>query len=1167
VGRRAVFDVAFETNGVAWFAVSDGLHRYDGYHWQRFTSTNGLPSDFVRTVTVTRDGSVWVGTDQGAGVFAGGRFDQRGTEDRLAGPSVRRIVETADGALWFCCDRWPAPKVPGGLTRLKAGVCQSYGLAEGLPSDHLLHLFERSDGRLIALTLVGPAVFGGGRWERLAEPGYPTTPMQVWAMRETPDGQTFARVGTQALLRTGGQWQVCATLGLRETETLCVTRDGATIHAGRPRSGQLRFDRWNGTVFVPASASVPDQGSDIEMVRQAPDGSIWAVGRGTIVRWEYLPGAWEWFPGLPPPVFEDRQGRVWCANAEGAATIQAGQVRQHAELAPPLIEDGQGTVWARGRSGGVMRWAEGRSDRIARGDCPIISLWSAVVDAAGAVWLEGDTAESESVVARFHDGRWTVHGPSGLGGRSVESMSADPDRGLWVILETAGDLSYAMARVDEDGVRIVDAEGGVPDLYKPVVCVSRTHIYLHAYNGLWESSLAARPRFTRVQPAIGGRFAKGASVDDMAAFVTRESQDGNAAILVRRKGNWFQQRVAYGETLWFGHEGWLTVADGPEFVLWQAREWNSPVYVALPTDTTIVGMLRANDGSFWLGTADGVLHLRPSPAVPDTMLTGPDRVSAGAPLSVKAAGLAPFAPRSNARRYSFSWALDGGPWCGFGDWPPGGVPTRGISPGRHVLRAAARDGLGNLDPSPAEFAFEIVPVPIQDRSWFRPALGIIVVVFAGLSVALASTTRRLRRHTGRLEAEVEARTAQLRQDLARREQMEIERRHMQAQLEHAQKMESIGRLAGGVAHDFNNMLQAIQGNAELALAKKTASPRLTEHLEEIQKAARRSSDLTRQLLAFARKQPVNPRILDLNDAVAGTLKMLRRLIGEGIQLAWVPGMPLWPVRLDPSQLDQVLANLTVNARDAIGNVGRITIETANTPVANPAGLPMDDCPPGDYVRLTVRDTGHGMDAETKAHLFEPFFTTKAVGEGTGLGLAMVYGIVRQNGGWVAVESEPGQGSTFQIHLPRAQGTDEANADSALPPPKRGSETVLLVEDELMVLGLAQRMLEDQGYRVLAASSPAEALRLAGDHAGNIQMLVTDVVMPQMNGRDLSERLRALNPRLKCLFISGYTADVIAPHGVLDPSVRFLQKPFSRNDLADAVRAALDNPDPGGQVRS
>lgn len=398
-------------------------------------------------------------------------------------------------------------------------------------------------------------------------------------------------------------------------------------------------------------------------------------------------------------------------------------------------------------------------------------------------------------------------------------------------------------------------------------------------------------------------------------------------------------------------------------------------------------------------------------------------------------------------------------------------------------------------------------------------------------------------------------------DITERTQAEAEAEKLQAQLTQVQKMESVGRLAGGIAHDFNNMLGVILGYSELVLEGVEAGQPMYSALQGIQQAAQRSADLTRQLLTFARKQTVAPKVLNLNETVAGMLNMLRRLIGENIDLAWLPSESLWPIKMDPTQIDQILANLCVNARDAIGDTGNVAIETGNVFVDEAYCAEHAGSVPGEHVLLALSDNGRGMDRETLSHLFEPFFTTKEMGKGTGLGLATVYGIIKQNNGFINVYSEPGQGTTFKMYLPRYVAKSERLSESeAAKPTAPGHETILLVEDEPMVLEMTAVMLERQGYTVLPAVSPGEAIRLAREHAGEIHLLMTDVIMPEMNGRDLAKNLLSLYPDLKRLFMSGYTADVIAHHGVLDEEVQFIQKPFTKQDLAAKISNVLGDED-------
>ena len=399
-------------------------------------------------------------------------------------------------------------------------------------------------------------------------------------------------------------------------------------------------------------------------------------------------------------------------------------------------------------------------------------------------------------------------------------------------------------------------------------------------------------------------------------------------------------------------------------------------------------------------------------------------------------------------------------------------------------------------------------------------------------------------------------------DITERVRAEQERRRLENRLVQSQRMDSVGRLAGGVAHDFNNMLGVILGHAELAMKQVGPLSPIYADLEEILKAGRRSADLTRHLLAFARKQTVAPKVLDLNETVNGMLNMLRRLIGEDIDLSWMPGKRLWSVKIDPAQIDQILANLCVNARDAISGVGRIDIETKNVMVDESHSGKHAGLAPGDYVTLAVVDDGCGMDERTLESLFEPFFTTKDMGTGTGLGLATVYGIVKQNNGFIYVDSEPGKGAKFKIYLPRTPEEAE-NHEADTSPASGGTETIMLVEDEVSILNLNKTVLERSGFRVLAARTPTEALAMAERHGHPIHILVTDVVMPEMNGKELKTRIQILKPDIKVLYISGYPDNVIVHRGILERDVSFLQKPYTIDSLVAKVREVLDKKDASG----
>lgn len=397
-------------------------------------------------------------------------------------------------------------------------------------------------------------------------------------------------------------------------------------------------------------------------------------------------------------------------------------------------------------------------------------------------------------------------------------------------------------------------------------------------------------------------------------------------------------------------------------------------------------------------------------------------------------------------------------------------------------------------------------------------------------------------------------------DISDQVKAEAKRLEMETQINQIQKLEAVGRLAGGIAHDFNNMLSIIMGHTEIAMVEPSASEALMQHLEEISKAGGRSVELVAQLLAFARKQSINPRVLDLNASVVDMMRMLQRLLGEDIDLLWKPCADPWPVNLDPTQLSQILINLLINSRDAIKGKGKVTVETSCQEVDEDYCMTHKGFVSGRFTVLKVTDDGHGMDPETASQVFEPFFTTKELGKGTGLGLSTVYGIVKQNNGFIQLYTEPGQGTTFSIFLPGFFGEKVAEpVTERVSENLSGSETILLVEDEPSLLSLGASMLGNLGYTVITAGNPEEAIDLFREHGSAINLVMTDVIMPGMNGSELCDALKAIRPGLRVLYMSGYTADAILHRGIIDPGIHFLQKPFPLSDLARAVRAALSDP--------
>jgi PAS domain S-box-containing protein len=396
-------------------------------------------------------------------------------------------------------------------------------------------------------------------------------------------------------------------------------------------------------------------------------------------------------------------------------------------------------------------------------------------------------------------------------------------------------------------------------------------------------------------------------------------------------------------------------------------------------------------------------------------------------------------------------------------------------------------------------------------------------------------------------------------DITQRKRTDEERKKLEAQLQVSQKMEAIGSLAAGVAHDFNNLLSVILAYTELALQDLREGDPLKDNLLEVKKAGERAAGLTRQLLAFGRKQLLQPVLLNLNQVAAGVEKMLRRLLGENIDFVQVLAPDLGVVRADPGQIEQVLMNLVVNARDAMSEGGKLTIETSNVEIDDADAALLVAVTPGSYVRVVVTDTGCGMDEQTKTQIFEPFFTTKGKGKGTGLGLSTVYGIVKQSGGSICVTSELGRGTSFKIHFPRQLSAKATSTRlRAIQKPDAGTETILVVEDEEAIRKVVTKSLEAAGYSVLSAAAAGEALQIAAQHPGTIHLLLTDVVMPRMGGRALAQELVRVRPTVKILYMSGYADAAFVHNGMVDEGTHFIGKPFSATDLARKVREVLDS---------
>jgi signal transduction histidine kinase len=609
-----------------------------------------------------------------------------------------------------------------------------------------------------------------------------------------------------------------------------------------------------------------------------------------------------------------------------------------------------------------------------------------------------------------------------------------------------------------------------------------------------------------------------------------------------------------------GRDGtiWIAAASGVHRVregVWLA----SDAAEGLP-DGAALDVLEDSRGELWATTLVGIARFEPGADrdPPETWLdeANPREAPPSGDVRLTFRGVDRW-QISPADRLLYSWRTDGGGWSAFAPVPT--ASFTGLASGPHVLEVRAMDRAGNLDPTPATFTFTVL------LPWYRApgflAVGVAALAaIVGLVLTVASRHRRLERLVEDRTGALAGANVQLREQIARQRVVEEERAHLEAQLNQSQKLEAIGRLAGGIAHDFNNLLSVIGSYSELLLDELPADAELRTPAAEIAKASDRAAALTRQLLAFSRHQVVDAHPLDLNDVVADVQRMLRRLIGENIELAVEPGAGLWRVLADRGQIEQVLFNLAANARDAMPRGGTLTLRTANVDLDAEFVRVNVGAVAGPHVRLGVADTGVGMDAATVSRIFEPFFTTKGIGMGSGLGLATVYGIVKRAGGFIHVESAPDRGTTFSIYLPRTELTAQVPVPHVPATRPGGHERVLVIEDADPVRALATTVLRRSGYDVIDVASGEAAEQLFADATFDVDLVLSDIVLTGMSGPQFAERLRTLRPATRVLFMSGYADDTVLAFGAIDVTREFLPKPFTPESLASKVRDSLDASD-------
>lgn len=1191
--HQRVFDLAFAPDGSVWLAAGDGLRRYDGYQWQRYGTEAGLPSSFIRAVCFTKAGDLWVGSDAGAGVFhpLEGKYEPRGSAQGLAGPYVRRIVEDPDGSLWFACDQWPDTSVRrGGLARWQSGRWESYHREQGLPVDYVLQYFRDSAGRQYAMTPRGWVQKQGNRWEPPPLRGH-AQETTVLGMTEGPGGVLFAQGENQLLVLHENEWEAAG----RETAALCTTREGEVVAVCRDsQRGLLWFGAWNGERFVRRSATVSyPPGSQLYTVRQAPDGDIWCVGSGVVVRWNCRAGPWRFYPDLPLPQACDRWGHVWFSGNSNTVVSQGEQYLRFGKLRKFVGISNEGQIYGFGEDEGALLEISGADPSQIR---PVAwqagHVKDARMDASGVLWAWTSGVAEPLRIGRLEGGRWATLTDPGLDGKTVQHTTLDARQGLWVVTQSARTVEYGLVHLTGTRLDWQDFGTHQPPLTYPGVAAAGGRVWLHGYSGLFERSLVPGGSWQPVAALSNASVMQSLTLGEDTAFLYANSGGGGPGCALWRAGQWQRARGGFTRLSRGADESsFFLSARGGVFLRRQAGSL-ALEYLPLPTDDYAGTVVEDRRKGLWIGTAQGVFHRLPATVPPETtlrLLSAEIRQDRN--LRVELGALARFDVGGPPDACRYSWRFDQTPWSPFVEWTevsaPGGLlPSGGLAPGRHRLEVRARDAYGNVDATPAAQDFVVLPVPLQQRAWFAPLVAGLAALIGFLGWLGVSRTREIARSNlalreevarrrqaeaelqaahAQLEQRVAERTAELSQanaslnrEIAERQRAESSRERLEEQLRHAQKMEAIGTLAGGVAHDFNNILAAIVPYTHLAIQDAGDNPAVKESLGQVLQAAGRATQLVQQILAFSRRQKQERRLIDLAGVLREALQLLRSTLPASIEMVTRSQPALPPVLADPTQMHQVVMNLAANAAHAMrGRPGRLEIALEVVDAADEVPARRPALGRGPHVRLAVQDNGCGMPPAVVARVFDPFFTTKGPGEGTGLGLAVVHGIVKDHDGAIFVDSREGVGTRFEIYLPAQQGEVEPPKETTpAPAAAPAGEHILLVDDEAAVCSALSRLLKREGYLVTVETDPTRALALFQQEPDRFQLLLTDLSMPGMSGVDLAKQVLQHRPGFPIVLTTGYGGDW-APAQVQALGIRrVLQKPISPTQIGGIVREVL-----------